>query len=349
MIETPVNPNPSGIDAPPPDATLRQAVPAPPPDAAARHERACEHCGSPLHSDQLSCLVCGRMASDARGRVPWRTWGLTSAATLLLVGGTVGAAVAGLPNGKHVKNPGPIANALAPKKPIPPATAQGTPGGGGSTTPLPGTGGGAATPPSLHTPKVHPSTTPKASPSTPSTTGGGGGGSSNPSSGGSGTKKKKHKHKTTTPGASSQLFANGVAPDDAQLFDPSGDGKDHPSDVINTIDNNTATTWSTRDYPNGLGKDGVGIWVKAPSGSDYAGVGLFSRRPGYNVEIRYTTASSPPQQPSAWTVAAKQSSASGRQRISFKGAARKATYYLVWITKLPNGGVASLSEIQLLQ
>ena len=92
------------------------------------------------------------MADDATGRVPWRTWGLASAATLLLVGGTVGAALAGLPRGKHVKKP--IAAALAPKKAIPPATASPATGGT-NTTPLAGAGGGGTTAPSpvrrLHT------------------------------------------------------------------------------------------------------------------------------------------------------------------------------------------------------
>ena len=344
-IETPVKPR-SPLAAPPPDPAQRQAVPAPPPDVATRHDRACSHCGSPLHEDQLSCLVCGRMAENAGGRVSWRTWGMASATTLLLVGGTVGAAIAGLPHGKHVKKP--IASALAPKKAIPPATAGTTSSPGTTaTTPLPGSSG-ATTPPALHTPKTH-TAKPSHTTPTPSTSGSGGGGSSSNNSSPK-TKKKPKKHKSTTPGASSQLFASGVAPEDGQLFDPSGDGKDHPGDVINTYDNDSSTAWSTRAYNNGLGKDGVGIWVKAPSGSSLKGIGILDRTAGFDVEIRWANGS-PPQQLNGWTLARKQSGASSRQQISLpKGDARKADYYLVWITKLAAGQKrVTLSEIQLLQ
>ncbi|MEA2375455.1 MAG: eukaryotic-like serine/threonine-protein kinase [Thermoleophilaceae bacterium] len=347
-IETPVKPHSATTPAPPPDPSLRQAIPAPPPDVATRHERACAHCGSPLHPDQLACLVCGRMADDAGGRVSWRTWGLASATTLLLVGGTVGAAIAGLPHGKHVKKP--LLSAVGPKKAIPPATAGTTSPGTSATTPLPGVGT-ATTPPALHTPKVH-SSSPAPSHSSGSTSGSGSSGSSGSSgNSSSNTKPKKKKHKSTTPGASSQLFAAGVAPEDGQLFDPSGDQQDHPGDVINTYDNDSSTAWSTQAYNNGLGKDGVGIWVKAPSDSSFKGVGILDRTAGFDVEVRYANGSSPPEQLSGWTLAAKKTGASSRQQVGLpKGDARKADYYLVWITKLPAGKKrVVLSEIQLLQ
>ena len=77
------------------------------------------------------------------------------------------------------------------------------------------------------------------------------------------------------------------------MFDPSGDTQDHPGDVINTYDNDASTAWSTRPYPNGLGKAGVGIWVKAPSSAtSYKGIGILDRKPGFNVEIYYSNNSS---------------------------------------------------------
>jgi hypothetical protein len=340
MIETPVKPRPRPLAAPPPDPAERQAVPAPPPDAAALHDRACQHCGSALHRDQLACLNCGRMAEDGTGRVPWRTWGLASAATLLLVGGTVGAAIAGLPSGKHIQKP--VASALAPKKAIPPATA-GTATGGTSTTPLGGAGGsGTTSPPAVHTTKPK-STTPPPKTTTPSTSGG----STTPSTS---NKKpaKKHHTTTTTPGASSQLFANGIAPDDAGLFDPNGDSNDHPGDVINTRDNNTSTTWRTGQNPHA----GMGIWLKASQVTPYRGIGILDRTPGFNVEIYYSTDQAATTSPSlnSWTLAAKQTNVSSRKRLSLvKGPARTAGYYLVWFTKLPAGKRIVLQELQLLQ
>jgi hypothetical protein len=350
MIETPVKPRPRPLAAPPPDPAERQAVPAPPPDAAALHDRACQHCGSALHRDQLACLNCGRMAEDGTGRVPWRTWGLASAATLLLVGGTVGAAIAGLPSGKHIQKP--IASALAPKKAIPPATA-GTATGGTSTTPLGGAGGsGTTTPPAVHTTKPK-STTPPPKTTTPSTSGGSNGGASTMPSTSNKKPAKKH-HTTTTPGASSVLFADGTSPGRGGLFDPSGDTGDHQGDVINTYDNDAGTTWKSGDYPGGkLNKQGVGIWVKADSGAPSKGIGIFTRTPGFNVEIYATNDQGATTSPSlnAWGApVAHRDSVSARQRVSLPTVARKDTYYLVWITKLPAGAKrVILQELQLLQ
>jgi hypothetical protein len=350
MIETPADPKPRTIPAPPPDPTQRQVLPAAPPDASALHDRACRHCASPLHGDQLACLVCGRMADDAVGLASRRKWGLTSVAVLLLVGGAVGAAVAGLPHGKNVKKPSPIAKALAPKKPIPPATDPST----APTTPLPGSGD-TPKPPKIHTPKSR--STPLPSPSGGSPSSGSPGttsGSPAPPRGGNGggAKPEQKKHApATTPGASSQLFADGVAPEDGQLFDPNGDGRDNPADVVNTYDNHSDTAWRSGQYPNGFGKPGVGIWVKAPSSSTTRGIGILTRTAGFDASVYYSNASAPPAQLNdGWTLAAERDGVATRRRVALKGAARNAKYDLLWITKLPKGKQrVALSEIQLLQ
>src|SRR5205809_345617 len=145
MIETPVKP-------PPPDPRTR--VMDPPPDTSARHDRACRHCGSPLLEDQAACLVCGAMVEDGGARIGVRRAALGSVTALLVLGGAVCAAVAGLPHGKHVGK-APIAQVFGKKK-IPPATAEPGSGSGsgsgapGSTTPLPGAGASSgAAPPTL--------------------------------------------------------------------------------------------------------------------------------------------------------------------------------------------------------
>src|SRR3954466_9952653 len=139
MIETPVK-APSrngGTVAPPPDPRLRVSDPAkrvagPPPETAALHDRGCAECGAPLHPDQAACLNCGTMVEDRAARTGRRQAVVGAATALLLLGGTVGAAIAGLPHGKSVPKKSPLA--AVPQKPIPPAT----PNPGGSHTPLPG-------------------------------------------------------------------------------------------------------------------------------------------------------------------------------------------------------------------
>ena len=145
-----------------------------------------------------------------------------------------------------------------------------------------------------------------------------------------------------------------MAPGDGGLFDPSGDGKDHPGEVINTYDNDASTTWSTRRYPHGLDtKPGVGIWVKAPTTTSSRGVGILDRKPGFDVEIYASNDQGATTSPSlnSWgSPVATRTNVSARQRLALpKGAARNAAYYLVWITKLPSGNRAVLQEIQLLQ
>src|SRR2546426_5188440 len=97
MIESPVKPPPLGgpLHAPPPDPRTR--VPDSAPDPAARHEFGCRYCGAPLHADQAACLSCGAMVETADDRIGLRRAVTGSAAILLLLGGAVGAAVAGLP------------------------------------------------------------------------------------------------------------------------------------------------------------------------------------------------------------------------------------------------------------
>src|SRR5437763_16753471 len=160
MIESPVKPPPVGRHpvAPPPDPRTR--VPDLAPDPAARHEFACRYCGAPLHADQAACLSCGAMVETADDRIGLRRAVTGSAAILLLLGGAVGAAVAGLPNGKHVGK-GPIAQVFGkkPAAPIPPATVTPAPrsgGGLGKSTPL---AGSSKTP--TKPPPIHKSSTPK--------------------------------------------------------------------------------------------------------------------------------------------------------------------------------------------
>lgn len=347
MIEAPIKaPPPTGQPVEPP-VFIPPVPDAPPPEWQALHDRVCEHCLAPIHPDQAACLSCGKIVEDGGG-VTWRRGALASIAALLLVGGAVGAAVAGLPHGKKVPK-------VASKRPtgqpfgqrtLPPATASPTPSTKPPTAKLPKT---PKAPPAIHS-----------GPSTPAPSGGTGS-SPSPSSGSRGgssprhhsTPKKKHKH--TAPGASSDgLFTTGVSPSDGNLFDPEGNGKDdHPDDVINTYDSEASTAWRTKIYQTGdrtLDKTGVGVEVRAGT-PGFKALGILTRTPGFKATVYYSMDDTPPAALAGWKQATDSTRISKRQRVGLKkGEARKATWYLVWITLLPSHKkFAAISEIQLLQ
>ena len=349
MIETPVKApsRTSAPAAPAPDPRLRvsdpnRRVPGPPPEQGALHDHACAECGAPIHPDQAACLTCGTMVDDRGVRTGRRQAIMGSAVALLLLGGTVGAAVAGLPHGKKVPKKGPLA--AAPKKPLPPATAGGAPSTGGATTKLPGSKG--VKPPAIHTgsipktsgtPAIHSGTSTGGGGIAPSTTSGSTGGSSSSSNHHTtspGT--TSHKHKTTHHhGTSPGLYTTGVQPSDAGPFNGAG------GDPQNLIDGQTSTTWSTAHT-------GVGVWVQTQSPPIKA-LGLIAKTAGYDASVYYSNAGSPPSSQSGWTLISRITNADVKQKVSLSGPARNAKYYLVVIDGLPSGGKATLSEIQLLQ
>src|SRR5919202_895698 len=180
-IETPIKPASGGPpSAPPPDPKTR--VIFPPPDAESRYEHACPECGLPVHEDQAACLSCGAMIEQPDGGAGVRRAALGSVTALLVLGGAVGAAVAGLPHGKRVPK-AQTAQVFGPKS-IPPATA-GTNGSGGGlkpVTPLPGTSTGKSPPP-IAPVAPHKAKTPKANRKPASGNAGKSTGSGNTSSG----------------------------------------------------------------------------------------------------------------------------------------------------------------------
>jgi hypothetical protein len=353
MIESPIQaPPPSGSPVEPP--TFIPPVPdAPPPDLGALHDDVCEHCLAPIHADQAACLSCGKIVERDGGGMTWRRGAAASVAALLLIGGAVGAAVAGLPHGKKVPK---VASAKKPtgqafgQKPIPPATATPAPS---DTAPLPST--------------KSPKTPPAIAGGTPGPSAPSGGGSptpgprTTPGGGGSHTrttphhKTTKHRKKHTAPGASSAgLFTTGVSPIDGELFDPSASNDDHPDQVINTYDSDADTAWSTKTYTTGdgtLDKPGVGVRVEVGT-RGYKALGIVTRTPGFRAQIYYTDSESPPSTLGDWKPASTRRSIGPKQRIALQGDARKGKWYLVWITSVPKGKAksrAKISEIQLLQ
>jgi hypothetical protein len=341
MIETPVKPPSGPPSAPPPDARTR--VTDPPPDPGGRHAHACAACGMPIHEDQAACLSCGAMVEQGDGRAGIRRAALGSAAALLVLGSAMGAAVAGLPHGKKVPKPA-VAGVFGKKAP-PAATADPNATADGNT-PLPGAGDGTATPPAIHPSTPHAS---KASKSalTSSTSARGSSSNGGSPSGGTPAGKKHHKKKKEPPPkepthTGPTLFATGIAPASAGLFDSNGA---HPSagKSDNTIDSNRDSAWTT-------GHAGAGVYVSLDASGATKALGLVSETAGYDASIYFSKASNPPSSLSGWSQGGGVSNAGAKERVALSGDARKGKHFLVRITGFPSGKTrVSLNEIQLLQ
>jgi hypothetical protein len=345
MIETPVKAPPPGgpPSAPPPDARTR--VTDPPPDPGARHHHACVECGLPLHDDQAACLACGTMVDQGSGYAGIRRAALGSATALLVLGSAVGAAVAGLPHGKHVGK-APVAQALAPKKPIPPATADaGSAPNSGGATDLPGAGTGSKPPP------IAPET-PHGSDSSgiPSSAapGGSGGGTPSGGSGGSDAKtngdtdgktgdKKDHRDRDTGSGkpAGPSLFSRGEAPENAWVFTSSGQSDGGGA----TIDSNPKSAWTTSRRETGIEID--------PGPDGFRQIGVVTTTPGWSLEVYFSTSIDPSGYPSPDWQSVGSTNATGKDVLDLDGAARTAKHYLVWVAHT-GGKRVRINEIQLM-
>ncbi|MEA2349062.1 MAG: hypothetical protein QOG86_3 [Thermoleophilaceae bacterium] len=316
----------------------------PPPDPGGRHVHACRACGSPIHEDQAACLSCGAMVERGDSRAGIRRAALGSATALLVLGGAVGAAVAGLPHGKHVPKAA-IAHVFGKKAP-PPATADPNATANGDTT-LPGAGTGTATPPAIHPSSPHNTKTPS-SPSTGSSSpSGSSSGSGGSPSGGTPSKKHHAKQQKKDPPpkepkhSGPTLFSGGVAPADAGVFDSSG-AHQGAGKSYNTIDSDRDSAWTT-------GHDGTGIYVTPNSGQTKA-LGIVSETDGYDASIYFSRASNPPANLADWRPAGGVTNAGAKEKVALSGDARKGKYFLVRVTGFPVGKTrVSLNEIQLFQ
>jgi hypothetical protein len=144
--------------------------------------------------------------------------------------------------------------------------------------------------------------------------------------------------------------ASDVKLTDAKDFDPGGDNDEHGYEVGNAIDNDPATTWSTENYSQGGGfggKSGVGLYVTAATPVAATQLDLRTRTPGYDVTVY--AAEAPGQKISDWGRAvARVKEVGTREQIPLDTGGRPFKYYLIWITKLPDGNKADIAQVHLL-
>ena len=126
-------------------------------------------------------------------------------------------------------------------------------------------------------------------------------------------------------------------------FDPLGDEEEHSEDVPAAVDGDPGTYWTTENYEAGLGKSGVGLLFDLGRSQAVRAAVITSDTPGMTVELR--AADEAPSDSAAMTTVGEPAGAEGVTRLAAEG--RRARYWLVWITKLPEAfGSAQIAEVR---
>jgi tRNA A-37 threonylcarbamoyl transferase component Bud32 len=135
----------------------------------------------------------------------------------------------------------------------------------------------------------------------------------------------------------------------AHDFDPLGTDKvEHHRDVGRVLDDDPGTSWSTETYPDGLTKAGVGIYVDAKPGVVGRRLDIRTPTTGWQGRIYVANGSRAPASLSGWKDLGTRVDATKKKlSLPLDTAGQRFRYYLVWITKLPPSGQASISEIVL--
>jgi len=153
------------------------------------------------------------------------------------------------------------------------------------------------------------------------------------------------------PGGAAGLVPVELASDAVSDFDPEppGDGEESPGDVRNAIDGSLVTLWTTDRYNNeefGNLKPGVGLYVDAGAPVPGRRMSLITPTPGWAAEV-YVANDPLPDSLEGWTKAAEAGPVAEQARIALDLRGREFRYYLVWITRLPEGNRAEIQELTL--
>jgi serine/threonine-protein kinase len=122
----------------------------------------------------------------------------------------------------------------------------------------------------------------------------------------------------------------------AAAFDPDGDGAEHGEDVPKATDRDPSTYWTTEHYRS-FTKRGVGVVLAAPRIARVTRITVESDTPGFTARIESGSSQDGPFTPVSPPRTVGRSTA-----FALEGPARR--YYVIWITKLPQG-VAHVNEV----
>ena len=124
-------------------------------------------------------------------------------------------------------------------------------------------------------------------------------------------------------------------------YDPQGDGSEYSSTAPAATDGSASTSWRTEHYNSqdfgGL-KDGLGLVLNAGSSVKLAQLTVSTPTPGFTAEIQVGDSQSGP-------FTADSSSQTVGATTTFTLDGKSGQYYVVWITQLPPGLRAEISEV----
>jgi eukaryotic-like serine/threonine-protein kinase len=135
----------------------------------------------------------------------------------------------------------------------------------------------------------------------------------------------------------------------AHDYDPYGTSGEHPELTRFAVDREPSSTWATENYEAGdLQKPGVGLYIDARPSAAAKALKIQTPTPGFDVEI-YATRGAPPKTIAGWgDPVGRATKLKSRDSISLDTAGQRFRYYLIWITKLPEGAKqVKISEVAL--
>lgn len=121
-------------------------------------------------------------------------------------------------------------------------------------------------------------------------------------------------------------------------YDPDGDRSENDSAASLATDGSLSTAWKSERYRSSFSKAGVGLVVDAGRPVKADRVTVVTETPGYTAEVRVGSSLSGPFVP----VSKEQSL---KPRTTFAAKPRSGRYLMLWITSVPEAGVAAVNEI----
>jgi len=129
-------------------------------------------------------------------------------------------------------------------------------------------------------------------------------------------------------------------------FDPLGDQSEDPAHVVNVLDGDPATWWSTDQYQDFAAlKPGVGIRIDLAPESAVDAVTVSTRQPGWSASIYTSSDRGGLTSLDEWGAAVAQGSDLGVTHRFTIDPARGASSVLVWFTALPTGPQGEQLEV----
>src|ERR687890_523251 len=146
----------------------------------------------------------------------------------------------------------------------------------------------------------------------------------------------------STPGLSAVTLSKDAAHD----YDPEGDGEESRSQVQFAIDGLPTTVWNTETYDGGFeasNKTGVGLYVSAGSRVAARQLDVNTSTPGFTTAVY--ASDSVPSRLADWDKVSGTVTAKREQQIQLDTAKQRFRNYLLWISKLPEGGRVTIKEL----